>query len=132
VSGAALCCVLAGHFIGDWVVQTDWQAANKVWDGSRSGGSAWVTSCRALLNHLTGYHLTLGIAALLVMPFGWRFLALFVVSWFTHAVIDRRWTVRWLMRHTGSAAFAETTWGVMAVDQALHLAILCSLTAALT
>jgi hypothetical protein len=34
------------------------------------------------------------------------------------------------MRHTGSGAFAET-WGVYAVDQALHLAILCVLVAVL-
>ncbi|MFF9645903.1 hypothetical protein [Kitasatospora aureofaciens] len=35
-----------------------------------------------------------------------------LTAWFmwsaaTHAVLDRRWPVRWLLQHTGSPAFAE-------------------------
>jgi hypothetical protein len=45
----------------------------------------------------------------------------------THAVIDRRWPVRALMRAAGSPGFATVEWGVIAVDQALHLFILAML-----
>lgn len=38
--------------------------------------------------------------------------------------VDRRWPVRWLMKHTGSASFADTEWGPIVVDQAIHLTIL--------
>jgi hypothetical protein len=41
----------------------------------------------------------------------------------THGVIDRRWPVRALMRAAGSPGFATVEWGVIAVDQALHLFI---------
>lgn len=153
-TGTVLALALAGHFLGDWVVQTDRQARYKVWDPAhpyhyaaplRSGDqltatgilrdgkeitetdlvrAGWWRSWAANQRHVMGYHLTM---AVLVTPAwrGWRLAALLAVSWVTHSIIDRRWTVRWLMRHTGSAAFADTTWGVMAVDQALHLAVLC-------
>lgn len=110
--------LLAAHFIGDWIVQTDWQAANKMTD--------WT----AMSDHMVGYHVCI-IMASVVAGLDWS--AVLIVLWcslLTHAFIDRRWPVRWLMRHTGSSAFADTAWGVMAVDQALHLSILCLLAAA--
>lgn len=109
-----LAMLLAGHFIGDWIVQTDWQAANKT------------TSWKANQQHMLGYHLTLAAFAAVALPASWV-LVVVVVSWLTHAVIDRRWPVIWLMQHTGSRPFSQTTFGVIAVDQALHLTILCLL-----
>lgn len=109
--------LLAAHLIGDWVVQTDEEAANKM------------TSWAAMAQHMLGYHVCI-VAACIAAGLGWP--AAEVVFWcslLTHAFIDRRWPVRWLMTHTGSAAFADTSWGVMAVDQALHLSILCVLAA---
>lgn len=118
-----LALVLAGHFLGDWVVQSDWQAQNKM------------RSWRAMGQHMIGYHLVLALLSGFAWPFHrglpirwWVFIG---VSLVTHAVIDRRRPVQWLLRHTGSAAFAEQPWGVMAVDQALHLSILCILVALL-
>lgn len=113
--------LLAGHMLGDWVVQTDWQAANKM------------TSWRANQAHVATYHLTL-LAALNYPLWGrWpspvRWLAAFVLSWALHSLIDRRWPVRWLMRATGSAAFAETTLGILTVDQSLHVATLAVMAA---
>jgi len=61
---------------------------------------------------------------------GWpagKAVAALVVSAITHAVIDRRWPVRALMRAAGSPGFAAVEWGVIAVDQALHLFILAML-----
>ncbi len=138
--------VLAAHFLGDWVVQTDWQAANKVrpdpllitrrrrrWV-TYPVGDYW-TGWRAMWDHMVGYHLALCLALLAAaadptkVPHRWAWIV--AGSFVTHSVIDRRWTVRWLMDRTGSAAFASTSWGVMAVDQALHLSILCVLAATL-
>jgi hypothetical protein len=45
----------------------------------------------------------------------------------THAIIARRWPVRALMRAAGNPRFATVEWGVIAVDQALHLFILAML-----
>ena len=50
--------LVAGHLIGDWVVQTDWQAANKA------------TSWKANQQHMAGYHLALAICAAGVLPAG--------------------------------------------------------------
>jgi hypothetical protein len=114
---ALLPLVLAAHFIGDWIVQTDWQAANKM------------TSWRANQMHIAGYHACI-LAAVLCAPISGVARAVIVgVSWGTHSIINRRWPVKWLMCHTGSAPFSETTFGVIAVDQALHLSILCVLAA---
>jgi hypothetical protein len=110
-----LCFVLAAHLIGDWIVQTDWQAANKA-------DSWW-----AMFNHMAGYHLTLGIALLVgdINATGWwKGLAILGISWATHSVIDRRWPVVWIMRHTRSEGFSELPWARMVVDQVLHLSIL--------
>ena len=50
----------------------------------------------------------------------------------THTVIDRRWPVRALLTASGSPGFATIEWGVIAVDQALRLAILAMLAALLS
>ena len=106
-----IAALLVGHLIGDWIVQTDWQAAHKM------------TSWKANQQHMLGYHVTLAVLAALTGSWTFTIVAV-VVSWVTHSVIDRRWPVIWLMRHTGSEPFSRTTFGVVAVDQALHLSIL--------
>jgi hypothetical protein len=116
--------LLAGHLVGDWMVQNDWQAANKT--------RSWA----ALARHVARYHLIM--AALLLVPLlrdgwpAWRALVTLDVSAGTHALIDRRWPVRGLLRVVGSPGFATLEWGVIAVDQALHLSILAMLAVALT
>lgn len=135
--------LLAGHLLGDWVVQTDWQAATKAWTpGSvhylRDGyiyklpvldRVKWWRSIRAVETHCLTYHLAM---AAIVLPawHTWGTALALVVSWVTHGFIDRRWPVRWLLRATGSPAFAEQTWGVIGADQALHIAILALIAAA--
>lgn len=132
-----LALVLAGHLIGDWVLQTDRQAALKVWvPGSfdrvgvtENRSYAWWRSWQANQEHMGSYHAVLGLLLLAAPLPLWRYVVLLAVSWVTHSFIDRRWPVRWLMAHTGSKPFSETTFGVVAVDQALHLSILCVLVA---
>ena len=110
---------LAGHLLGDWVTQSDWQATNKT--------RSWA----ALAAHVSRYHLVMG--ALLLIPVlrdGWpasKALLIMTMSAATHAIIDRRWPVRALLRMAGSPGFATVDWGVIAVDQALHLSILAML-----
>jgi Protein of unknown function (DUF3307) len=111
--------LLAGHLLGDWVAQTDWQATTKT------------RSRAALTAHVASYHLLMGL--LLLIPSlrdGWpagKALTALTVSAVTHAVIDRRWPVSALLRAAGSPGFATVEWGVIAVDQALHLFILAML-----
>lgn len=128
--------ILAGHLLGDWVVQTDYQANMKVRPSfvaaqqqrNSRANVRWQRhlnwlSWTANQMHMATYHLTL---AVLVVPFwwSWRLAVLVGVSWVTHSFIDRRWPVIWLLRHTGSAAFSTQTWGVLCADQALHLTVL--------
>jgi hypothetical protein len=116
--------LLASHLLGDWVVQSDQQAANK----TRSWG--------ALAGHVARYHLLM--AGLLLVPVlrdgwpVWRALVALAVSAASHAFIDRRWPVRRLLVVVGSPGFAAVEWAVVAVDQALHLSILAMLAVALT
>jgi hypothetical protein len=111
--------LLTGHLLGDWVAQSDWQATNKT--------RSWA----ALVAHVAGYHLVMALLLLVpVLRDGWpagKALAVLAVSAATHALIDRRWPVRALLRVAGSPGFATIEWGVIAVDQALHLSILAML-----
>jgi Protein of unknown function (DUF3307) len=119
MTGIVFLVLLAGHLVGDWVVQNDWQATNKT--------RSWA----ALTAHVASYHLIMGLLLLLpILRDGWpagKALAALAVSAMTHAVIDRRWPVRALLRAAGSPGFATVEWGVNAVDQALHLFILAML-----
>src|SRR5512138_1078442 len=103
--------VLAGHLLGDFVAQTDHQAAAKE------------RSWRADLSHVLTYHLTM---AVLVLPawHDWRTAAFIWISVATHALVDRRWPTRLVLATTGSKGFSTVLWGVIATDQALHLIIL--------
>jgi Protein of unknown function (DUF3307) len=110
--------LLAGHLLGDWVAQNDWQAISKT--------RSWA----ALAAHVASYHLLMGLLLIPVVRDGWpagKALAALAVSALTHALIDRRWPVRALLRAAGSPGFATVEWGVIAVDQALHLFILAML-----
>jgi hypothetical protein len=95
--------LLAGHLLGDWVAQTDWQATNKP--------RSWA----ALAAHVASYHLVMGLLLLIpVLRDGWpagKALAALTVSAVTHGVIDRRWPVRALLRAAGSSGFATVEWG---------------------
>lgn len=132
--------LLAAHLVGDWIVQTDWQATYKGWPWremvfppsrsfvSNARRGAWWYSVRANQAHCLTYHLTM---AAFVLPFwrSWGVLVALAVSWATHGFIDRRWPVKALLRATGSRSFAEQTWGVLCADQALHVAILAVIAA---
>ncbi|MFB6396184.1 DUF3307 domain-containing protein [Polymorphospora lycopeni] len=112
----------AGHQLADHVLgQSDAQASNK----AASGWGGW----RHLLGHVGAYHLVLVVMLVITvvvldlpvtvvgMVAGLSFSAV------THAVLDRRWPVRWILQHTGSADFADRQspiCGMYLADQALH------------
>jgi hypothetical protein len=109
--GDVFLLVLAGHLLGDFVAQTDWQASNKE------------RSWPADLSHVVIYHV---ILAALVLPawHTWSVVWFLGISASTHALVDRRWPTRLLLGSTGSKTFSTVVWGVIAADQALHLSIL--------
>ena len=117
----ALVVLLVAHQVGDHVIQTDHQAAGKAGPG--------LTALWAMLGHLAGYHavaavLLVGTFGVLGLPLTWGgVLAGVAFSALTHAALDRRWTVRTILRRLGSPQFAESTGpvcGMYAADQALH------------
>jgi hypothetical protein len=109
------------HLAADYPLQTDHQAAHKA-DCSAKG---W----RANLVH-AGIHVATCAVALTVASVVldqsagiWASVAALVWIGGTHAVIDRRWPVRWWMEHTRQAGFAQHG-GAAHVDQTAHVIVL--------
>ncbi|GAA0720201.1 DUF3307 domain-containing protein [Dactylosporangium roseum] len=124
VFAAAFAALYASHMVGDHLVQTDRQAAGKAAD------RGWL---RPMAGHLLGYGLcqALALVALRVVDVEvplWPATAGVAFSVVTHGLIDRRWPVRWLMKHTGPAAFARLAGGGLngayLADQSLHVGCL--------
>jgi hypothetical protein len=119
-----LLALLVAHVVGDVLLQTDWEAVNKI------GGLRARESSRALLNHVTKY--TVAFVPVLV----WiannrgsaRALEIAALVAFPHLLIDDGRLVRiWLERVKGAQRPALGL--TIAVDQAFH--VLCLLGAAL-
>ncbi|MEV7227274.1 DUF3307 domain-containing protein [Polymorphospora sp. NPDC051019] len=119
--------LFAAHQIADHVLgQTDNQASHKADPG--------LTGWRHILGHVLAYHLvmavmvTVTIVALDVPVTATGIAAGLAFSAITHAFIDRRWPVRWLLEHTGSTPFSRLAGhginGMYLADQALHYACL--------
>jgi hypothetical protein len=102
------------HLIGDMIVQTDFQGVNKEHNK------------KALLQHTLGMFLTFAIVTSpTISAIGWpSWIAFVLTNSITHGIIDMRKPTRWLMRVTRSEGWSEMLWGVIMVDQALHLSIL--------
>lgn len=111
--------VLIGHLIGDWIIQTDWQAENKT--------KNW----KAMQQHMVGYNLCMFSLCVPYMPLR-SILILIMVSWTTHSILDRRWPIKRLLELSRSKDFSETTWGVLIVDQIVHITILFACVEVLT
>lgn len=122
VFAAVAVTLTAAHQVADHVTgQTDRQAANK----AAPGWYGW----RHLLGHVAAYHLTVGVMlTVTVIALGLPVTAAGVGSGLafsavTHAVLDRRWPVRWLLTRTGAAGFADLQQpicGMYLADQSLH------------
>ncbi|KOX10181.1 DUF3307 domain-containing protein [Nocardiopsis sp. NRRL B-16309] len=128
---AVAATLTAAHHVGDFLLQTDHQAACKPAASDRgdvvcSEAESW----RCLAGHVASYHaaqvvgLLVANRALGLKLRPGRVLAGVAVSAVTHAVIDRRWPVRWWMDNTGSHDFRIKAGGGMHVDQTMHHACL--------
>ncbi|MFJ9410827.1 DUF3307 domain-containing protein [Streptomyces sp. NPDC101393] len=112
-----------GHLLADYPFQTDHQAGCKAQPG--------VVGWAANLTHAATHVLTCGVLlAGGTLALGWRLPLLPVVvavGWIgvTHAVIDRRWPVRWWMEHAGQRQFIEHG-GMAHVDQTAHIVALAA------
>jgi hypothetical protein len=143
--GVVSAVLMVSHNIADHVLgQTDRQAAGKgapspeqVAEGANPH-AGW----GACLAHVGQYHLVmlalLGLAdAALPLTMSWAgMMAGLGFSAVTHAFLDRRWPVRWLLRATGSPEFAQLSAsglnGMYLADQALHALALLVATGLIT
>jgi hypothetical protein len=92
------------HLIGDYILQTDWMAANKKANGM------------ACLAHVLTYIAPFFLCGLPL----WSVLAIAV----QHYVQDRSNFVVWFMRWKGSARFTEppmAPWSIIITDNILHI-----------
>ncbi|BCJ55077.1 hypothetical protein Asp14428_65520 [Actinoplanes sp. NBRC 14428] len=121
VFAVAMATLVAAHQLGDHIVQTDVIADAK----AAPGLDGW----RHLLIHVGTYHATalvmlMATAVTLDVPLTVSGTAMGLgFSALTHGFLDRRWPVRWVLQHTGSADFAERMspiCGMYLADQALH------------
>ena len=135
--GATWAILAAGHNLADHVTgQTDKQALTKGAPTPKeiAEGASPRRGWGANLRHVAAYHatlITIGGLAWAFLPLAWSPLGIVLaLAWSagTHAFLDRRWPVRWILRHTGSAGFAELAGnglnGMWMSDQALHGAAL--------
>lgn len=121
---AVFAAMFAAHHLGDHVLQTDHQAANK----ALPGWAGW----SAMAGHVVSYHAAMVVALLALRVVDVRLslagcAAGLAFSAVTHAFLDRRWSVRWILEHTGSRAFAASITplhGGYLADQSLHVAAL--------
>jgi hypothetical protein len=117
----------ASHQVGDHVVQSDWAATTKAAPSAEelaAGVPPW-TGWSACLRHVASYTGTQAVALALVCvvaPLGLAGIgAALLVSASTHAVIDRRWIVRRLIRAKRCHGWRE---GPYLIDQSLHMGAL--------
>ncbi len=124
---ATLPILLVAHNLADHVTgQSDTMAAHKALPGAKG----WAANLR----HVGAYHLTLaavGLLAWLTLPIHWSALGTaLALGWSaaTHALLDRRWPVRRILRAFRAGGFAELNSGGISglylSDQALHHAAL--------
>lgn len=114
--------LVIGHLLGDWLLQTEWQAQNKA--------DNW----GAMLAHVAVYHAV--ILGILILRFGAAATPVYLAVGglaLTHAMLDRKWPVAWLMRALRiSVHRAPDRTLTLAVDQSLHLLLLACATVYLT
>ena len=108
--------LLVAHVVGDWLLQTEWQAVNKT------------RSWRALSSHVLVYHVVL--LALLGMKMGFRDPSVYIVVVLlavVHGFLDRNWPLVWLMKTLRiTVVRTPERWLTVAVDQAVHLVLLAA------
>lgn len=111
------------HLVGDYLLQTDWQATHK-----GGGLRADAVARRALLSHVATYTVAFVPALFLVADHAvpdmlWMAVLLAV----PHAVQDDGRLVGWWMRRIKGAEVRTQPVAALAVDQTLHVVALLAL-----
>jgi hypothetical protein len=110
--------LLVSHLVGDYLLQTDWQAREK--PGGLTGPPA---ATRALLAHALTYTLAFVPALVWAAPGAGIAVAAAVLIGLPHAVVDDGRPVTWWVRHIKRAR--DVPAGVRTgVDQSLHVVCL--------
>ena len=106
--------LLVAHLVGDWLLQTEWQALNKGKD------------YRALFSHVAVYALIM--LGVLVADFGFQNIYVYVVVAMlagTHAFLDRGWPVIRFMKALRLIVERKPErWLMISIDQVLHISLL--------
>jgi hypothetical protein len=123
VTAVVFVALFASHQVGDHIIQTGAAARAKgapTAELMAAGAHPW-RGWGACLHHVGTYTLTQAAALLLVnvaTPVTWTgVVAALAVSASTHAVVDRRWLVRLIVRAKGCQDWPEAAY---AIDQSLH------------
>ena len=114
---------VVSHLVGDYLLQTDWQATHK-----RGGLSADTVARRALLSHVATYTLAF-VPALLWIAGDLGAGALWVAALVAvpHFVQDDGRLVEWWMERVKHADIAAQPVAALALDQTLHVVALFAL-----
>jgi hypothetical protein len=112
-----------GHLFGDTILQSDTAAQGKGYpsdDRLAAGAHPW-TGWGHCLAHVGSYLAAQAVMVAIVaqvVPMTWPGLAAaLAVSGSTHAVIDRRWPVRWVIARKRCTGWADAHFWI---DQAMH------------
>ncbi len=124
VTAVVFMALLAGHHLGDYPIQRDSDAQNKGMptDEQLTAGTAWHSGWTSLTRHVWSYVCCQAVALGLVWLVAPLTLAgvcsALIISGATHAVIDRRWLVRAIIRGKGGCQHWQQA--PAQIDQAAH------------
>lgn len=117
-----LATMYAAHQVADHVFgQSDEMAANK----AKPGKFGWSHN----IAHVVQYHFIMMVmlfVTFIILNISVSFVgfaAAMIFSAITHAILDRRWPVKWILEKTGSPEFAKMqtpVCGMYQADQSLH------------
>ena len=103
--------LLVAHLVGDWLLQTEWQALNKG------------RNYRALFSHIGVYSIV--IFSVLIFDFGFQNILVYVVVGLlaaSHALLDRgKPVIRFMKTFRLIVDRKPERWLTIAVDQSLHI-----------
>lgn len=118
-----------GHLLADYPLQTDHQAACKA-DRSAAG---WRANVAHAGTHVLACAVALAVGAVVLGERPSVLASAAALAWIgiTHAVIDRRWPVRWWMRVARQERFAQHG-GTAHVDQTAHITAIAIAALAIT
>lgn len=106
--------LVAAHVMGDWILQTEWQSANKA--KGKFLNAALMSHCLVYALCFVPVFLLLGISA-------WW---LTLIFW-SHAVLDRRRFVVWWLRKVkriSQETIDQAPWLRALTDQMMHVLVL--------